>query len=82
MVETEMVALLREIRDRQAESLALQREQFALYRQQWERAERINAKAEAVQARSLQMVGTARGLLGAVGVVLVLLVGLMLWRHL
>ena len=82
MAESETVALLREIRDRQAEALALQREQFALYRQQWERAERINVKAEAVQSRSLQMVGTAKVLLGAVGVVLVLLVGLMLWRYL
>jgi hypothetical protein len=79
MADAELLNLLREIRDRQAESLPLQREQFALYRQQWERAERINDRAEAVQARSLAALGGARWLLAgvglALGVVLVLMAG-------
>lgn len=74
--------LLREIRDQQAESLQLQREQFALYKQQWERVERINHKAEAIQDRSASMVATAKRLLGVVGLILALLIALLLWRML
>jgi ABC-type uncharacterized transport system involved in gliding motility auxiliary subunit len=55
----EVAALLREIRDqqrlqleRQAEALAVQRDQFALYRSQLDRVERINDRAEAIQGRA------------------------------
>jgi ABC-type uncharacterized transport system involved in gliding motility auxiliary subunit len=55
----EVAALLREIRDqqrlqleRQADALAMQREQFALYRSQLDRVERINDRAEAIQGRA------------------------------
>ena len=45
-------ALLREIRDNQQEALRLQREHMALYQQQLSRVERINDRAEAIQARA------------------------------
>lgn len=71
--------LLREIRDNQLESLRLQREQVALYREQWERVERINQRAEALQGRA----GSALRLILLVAVPLVLLLlGLMLWPYL
>ena len=76
----EIIDLLREIRDRQDQALSLQRDQLALYRQQWERAERINAKAEALQQRGLGMMGFARFLLFVVGAALAVLLGLALWR--
>ena len=76
----EIIELLREIRDRQDQALSLQRDQLALYRQQWERAERINAKAEALQQRGLAMMGFARFLLFVVGAALAVLLGLALWR--
>ena len=56
---TEVVELLREIRDgqrlaleRQNEALTMQREQVALVKQQFDRAERIQVKAEALQDRA------------------------------
>lgn len=56
---TEVLALLRDIRDQQrqalqqqAEALAAQRESLELYRQQWQRAERIQQRAEAMQVRA------------------------------
>ncbi|MCK7592711.1 hypothetical protein [Pseudomarimonas salicorniae] len=76
----EILALLREIRDGQQASLALQREQFELYRQQWARAERINERAEALQQRQQGALGMARGLLIGVGAALLAAVGLLAWR--
>ena len=49
-------ALLREIRDNQQEALRLQREHVALYQQQLSRVERINDRAEAIQARASKAV--------------------------
>ena len=50
--DPEVTQLLREIRDQQRESLALQREHIALYKAQMERIERINAQAESLQGRA------------------------------
>lgn len=57
--QSTVVALLREIRDRQheqvalqAQSIELQRAHFALAQSQIERVERINDRAEAIQARA------------------------------
>ena len=57
--DAELVSLLREIRDRQREQLAmqsqsleLQRELFALTRSNLDRVERINDRADAIQARA------------------------------
>ena len=49
-------ALLGEIRDNQKEALRLQREHMALYQQQLSRVERINDRAEAIQARASKAV--------------------------
>ena len=50
--ESEIAALLREIRDNQREALTLQREHMALYQRQLDRVERINDRAEAMQGRA------------------------------
>ncbi|MFC5569672.1 hypothetical protein ACFPN1_06320 [Lysobacter yangpyeongensis] len=50
--ESELLALLREIRDNQREAIALQREYQAMYQQQLGRIERINDRAEALQGRA------------------------------
>jgi hypothetical protein len=77
---SEIIGLLREIREGQDQALSLQREQFEMYRQQWERTERIHAKAEALQQRGLGMMGFAKVLLFVVGAALAVLLGLALWR--
>ena len=60
----QLVKILEEIRegqrlqlDRYEEVMALQREHLDLYKLQYERAERINAKAEEIQNKSAQIVG-------------------------
>lgn len=50
--QSELTALLREIRDNQREALALQREHITMYQQQLGRIERINDRAEALQGRA------------------------------
>lgn len=77
------IRLLEEIRDnqrvqleRQAEALALQREQFTLMRQQFERAERLQGLAEAIQARSAQLVAAGRR---AMAVILPIVLALVLY---
>jgi len=44
--------LLREIRDQQRESLALQREHITLHKAQMDRIERLNERAESLQGRA------------------------------
>jgi len=46
----DIAALLREIRDNQREALQLQREHVALYLKQLDRVDRINGRAEVIQA--------------------------------
>ena len=62
-----LVTILKEIRDskkiqldRQAEALALQREQFAIVQRQADRHERIQDRAENIQVKSAQLVAVAR----------------------
>ena len=50
--DTEIAALLRDIRDNQREAIALQREHMQMYHHQLERIERINDRAEALQGRA------------------------------
>lgn len=59
--------LLEQIRDqqklqleRQAEALALQREQFAMFQRQVERNEKLQDRAEEIQAKSGALVAGAR----------------------
>ena len=48
----EKIDILREIRDRQKESLELQREQFDFIKKHYDRAEAIQDKAEKLQDRA------------------------------
>ena len=69
-------ALLRGIRDNQQEALRLQREHMALYQQQLSRVERINDRAEAIQARASKAV---RFVLWIALPLVLLLLATMLW---
>ena len=70
--------LLREIRDQQRESLALQREHITLYKVQMDRIERINASAESLQGRTSKVL---KGLLWFAIPLLVLVLLLMAWPY-
>jgi uncharacterized membrane protein (DUF106 family) len=67
-----IAALLEQIRDNQAE-------QLALIRKQAERAERIQDRAEELQARSAGIVTTARRSLAIVLPVVILLIAYLTW---
>ena len=70
--------LLRELRDQQRESLALQREHIALVKAQMERIERLNAHAESLQGRAGKAL---KGLLWFAIPLLVLVLLLMAWPY-
>ena len=70
--------LLREIRDQQRESLALQREHIALYMAQLDRVERINDRAESLQGRAAKLL---RAVLWVAIPLLVLVLLLMAWPY-
>ena len=70
--------LLREIRDQQRESLALQREHIAAYKAQMERIERLNVQAESLQGRAGKAL---KGLLWFAIPLLVLVLLLMAWPY-
>ena len=81
-----IAALLEEIRDgqllqpqRQADSLAVQREQADMARKQFERAEKLQDRAEALQARGAQVITVARRAVTIVVPVLVLLLIYISW---
>lgn len=77
--EADIAALLRDIRDQQRTALELQRKHMALYRTQLDRVERINNRAEALQARSSRAIR----LIMVVALPLAfLLLALMLWPYL
>ena len=50
--DPQIAQLLREIRDQQRESLALQREHIAAFKAQVERIERLNDRTESLQGRA------------------------------
>jgi hypothetical protein len=81
-----IVASLEAIRDqqrlqleRQAEALALQREQFEIFKRQAERIDRTHDRAERIQAKSSELVGAARKMFVVVVPILVLLIGYVTW---
>ena len=76
--DPQVTQLLRELRDQQRESLALQREHIALYKAQMERIERINAQAESLQGRAGKAL---KGLLWFAIPLLVLVLLLMAWPY-
>lgn len=75
--DPQVTQLLRELRDQQRESLALQREHIALYKAQTDRIERLNAQAESLQGRAGKVL---RGLLWFAIPLLVLLL-MMAWPY-
>ena len=75
----DIAALLREIRDNQREALQIQRDHIALYTQQLARVERINDRAEAIQARASR---SAKLVLRIAVPLLLLLILFMLWPYL
>lgn len=74
-----IVGLLEAIRDNQAATLALQKEQFELVRRQAERAERIQDRAEDMQARGIGIMRTARVSLAIVLPIVILLILYLSW---
>ena len=75
----ELLELLRDIHARQGESLDMQREQHAMAMKQFERAERLNKKAEQIQERSAQMMGAARKLFIVVVPIIILTIIYLSW---
>jgi uncharacterized membrane protein (DUF106 family) len=73
------LALLEQIRDNQMAALAMQKEQFELFRRQVERTERIQDRAEELQARSAGIMNTARRSLAIVLPVVILLIAYLTW---
>ncbi|HEY5558370.1 MAG TPA: hypothetical protein VIK49_01445 [Steroidobacteraceae bacterium] len=74
-----LMALLEQIRDNQASALAMQKEQFELVRRQVERTERIQDRAEELQARGMGIMKTARRSLALVLPVVILLILYLSW---
>ena len=70
--------LLREIRDQQRESLALQREHIAAFKAQVERIERLNDRTESLQGRAGKAL---KALLWIVLPLLALVLLLMAWPY-
>ena len=76
--DPQVTQLLRELRDQQRESLALQREHIAVYKAQMERIERLNVQAESLQGRAGKAL---KGLLWFAIPLLVLVLLLMAWPY-
>lgn len=76
--DPQVTQLLREIRDQQRESLALQREHIAAFKAQMDRVERLNAQAESLQGRAGKAL---KGLLWFAIPLLVLVLLLMAWPY-
>ena len=81
-----VVTVLKEIREnqrlqleRQAEAVALQREQFAIVQRQADRHERIQDRAENIQVKSAQMVAVARKTLFFILPIVTLLIVYVSW---
>jgi uncharacterized membrane protein (DUF106 family) len=81
-----IVSLLEQIRDnqsaqleRQAEALALQKEQFEIFRRQSGRAEKLQDRAEELQARGMGIMKTARRSLAVVLPIVALLIAYLSW---
>lgn len=82
----QLSSLLKDIRDnqqlqldRQTEALALQREHYALIKQQAERHERIQDRAENIQAKGAQLMTIARKTLFVLLPIVTLLIVYVSW---
>lgn len=79
-VETaRLLALLEQIRDNQAASLAMQKEHFELFRRQADRTERIQDRAEEMQSRGVGIMNTARRTLAFVLPIVIVLILYLSW---
>ena len=76
--DPQIAQLLREIRDQQRESLALQREHIAAFKAQVERIERLNDRTESLQGRAGKAL---KALLWFVLPLLALVLLLMAWPY-
>ena len=76
--DPQIAQLLREIRDQQRESLALQREHIAAFKAQVERIERLNDRTESLQGRTGKEL---KALLWIVLPLLALVLLLMAWPY-
>ena len=76
--DPQIAQLLREIRDQQRESLALQREHIAAFKAQVERIERLNDRTESLQGRAGKAL---KALLWIVLPLLALVLLLMAWPY-
>lgn len=83
---SEIVTLLREIRDqqrlqleRQADALVMQREHCEIAKRQFERAERLQERAEQLQARSAVVISFARKMMWVILPLILFLVFVLLW---
>jgi hypothetical protein len=81
-----LISVLEEIRDdqrvqleRQTEALALQREYFAIAKGRGERAERIQARAEALQETSARLVASSRKVMAVVLPIVFVLIAYVSW---
>ena len=81
-----IIALLEEIRDaqkeqlkRQEKALAMQQEQFSIVKIQFERAEKLNNKAEAIQEKGANLISNAGKLFKLIVPILVLLIAYISW---
>jgi hypothetical protein len=81
-----IVKLLTELRnnqalqiERQAEALALQKEQHRIFIGQAERAQKLQDRAEAAQANYARLVGGAKKFVGVILLMIVVLLGFLGW---
>jgi uncharacterized membrane protein (DUF106 family) len=74
-----LLALLEQLRDNQAAALAMQKEQFELVRRQVGRTERIQDRAEELQAKGMGIMNTARRSLAFVLPVVIILIIYLSW---
>ena len=74
-----LMTLLERMRDNQEASLAMQKEQFELFRRQVERTERIQDRAEELQARGVGIMKTARRSLAIVLPIVIALIVYLSW---
>jgi uncharacterized membrane protein (DUF106 family) len=74
-----LISLLERMHANQEAALAMQKEQFELFRRQVERTERIQDRAEEMQARGMGIMKTARRSLAIVLPIVILLIAYLSW---
>ena len=82
----QITRLLEEVRDnqrtqleRQAESLAIQKEQFQVFLKQQEKTSQLQDRAEAIQAKSSQLVTRVQRFVPLAMAAVVILIGFVAW---